>query len=73
VDIAVVGFLGDEQNKPVLPSKTHRSLPKIPDPGSKPVNPVKPEKPQLPKKGFSLASLPDSVRTNGSGKMYLKS
>ncbi len=55
-------ILGDESGKPTLPSKSHRSLPKIPaEPGSKPQIkppeslPLKQEKPQLPKKGFSVS------------------
>ena len=55
-------ILGDEPGKPTLPSKSHRSLPKIPaEPGAKPQIkppeslPLKQEKPQLPKKGFSVS------------------
>ena len=80
---------GDDQAKPVLPSKTHRSLPKVPDPSSKPVlkdpnsKPAlktrpespssKPEKPILPKKGFSVSMEGRELLRSAPGRSFGKS
>ena len=68
-------MLGDEPGKPTLPSKNHRSLPKIPaEPGSKPQIkppeslPLKQEKPQLPKKGFSVSMEGREMLRSAPGK-----
>jgi hypothetical protein len=49
----------ESTSKPVLPTKSHRSLPKVPDPEPPitEVASVKSEKPLLPKKGVSSAVL----------------
>lgn len=62
----------ESTTKPVLPTKSHRSLPKVPDP--EPIQPdVKSEKPALPKKGVSSAVVEQNkeLLRSKSGKNFM--